>query len=52
MTARILRFLGRVLCDLGLHNYRLTEQSSGFTAGTEVTHSQCRRCGRMTATRD
>ena len=37
MTARILRFLGRILCDLGAHDYRLTEKSGGFTAGTEVT---------------
>ncbi len=51
MTARILRFLGRFLCDLGLHNYRLTEKSIGFTAGPEVTYSQCRRCGRTTTTR-
>jgi len=34
MATRLMRFLGRILCDLGLHDYRITEKSGGFTAGT------------------
>ena len=28
MTDRIRRLIGRILCDLGLHDYRLTEKTS------------------------
>jgi len=41
--------LGRILCWLGLHDFRVVSKSFGF--GTEgVERDECRRCG-VTVTR-
>ncbi len=40
--------LGRLLCLLGIHNFRILEVTYGFTPGSNVQWVQCRRCGRTT----
>ncbi len=44
------RILGRILCLLGLHDYRLVERSVSFGSEGGVEKVQCKRCG-LTITR-
>lgn len=44
-------WLGRLLCWLGVHDYRLVECSIGFGAGGWVERVECRRCGYTTTRR-
>jgi hypothetical protein len=39
------RILGRILCLLGLHDYRLVERSVSFGSEGGVEKVQCKRCG-------
>ena len=41
-------WLGRLLCWLGVHDYRLVESTLGFGVGGRVEKVECRRCGYMT----
>ncbi len=41
----ISEFLGRLLCWLGLHDYRMVDATFGFGAGGSVERDECRRCG-------
>jgi hypothetical protein len=41
-------WLGRLLCRLGVHDYRLVECTLGFGAGGRVETVECRRCGYTT----
>jgi hypothetical protein len=43
-------FLGRLLCLIGLHNFRLTSVTLGFGPGGGVAKVECIRCG-LTRTR-
>lgn len=43
--------LGRFLCWLGFHDFRVISKTFGFGAGGGVEKVQCRRCG-MTLTRE
>lgn len=44
------RILGRILCLLGLHDYRLVERNVSFGSEGAVEKVQCKRCG-LTITR-
>ena len=37
--------VGRLLCWLGFHDFRLIEKPFGFGAGTNIEKVECRRCG-------
>ncbi len=37
--------LSRILCVLGLHDFRLIEKMVSFGSGFGVEKLQCRRCG-------
>ncbi len=41
-------WLGRLLCLLGFHDFRLVESIGGFGAGGQVEKVECRRCGHVT----
>ncbi len=41
-------WLGRLLCFLGLHDFRLVESIGGFGVGGQVEKVECRRCGHVT----
>ena len=43
-------FLGRILCWLGIHDFRVTDVTFGFGDGGSVEKVECRRCG-VTETR-
>ncbi len=38
-------FLGRLLCWLGFHDFRIINKTFGFGAAGGVEKVQCRRCG-------
>ena len=40
--------LGRLLCLLEIHDFRILEVTYGFAPGSNVQRLQCRRCGRTT----
>lgn len=42
--ADLLRFLGRILCWLGFHDYRVVNVTYEFGADP-VEKDECRRCG-------
>lgn len=42
--------LGRLLCWLGFHDFRVVDKIFGFGAGGGVEKVECRRCG-VTITR-
>lgn len=42
---RLPRWLGRLLCLVGVHDFRLVESIGGFGAGGQVEKVECRRCG-------
>ena len=42
------KILGRLLCLLGIHDFRILEVTYGFTIGSNVQRLQCKRCGRIT----
>ena len=44
------KILGRFLCLLGIHDFRIVEVTYGFAPGSNVQRLQCKRCG-QTATR-
>jgi len=37
--------LGRLLCRLGFHDYRVLEIMFQFSAGSSIEKVECRRCG-------
>lgn len=45
----LLAALGRFLCLLGFHDYRVVSRTFGFGAGGDVEKVECRRCGHVTA---
>jgi hypothetical protein len=38
-------FVGRLLCGLGFHSFRVIDATLGFGAGGSVEKVECRRCG-------
>ncbi|HEY5700535.1 MAG TPA: hypothetical protein VIT83_00430 [Gammaproteobacteria bacterium] len=45
-------WLGRLLCFLGFHDFRIVEVSFGFGPGNTVEKVECRRCGFHTTRRN
>ena len=45
---KMLNWIGRLLCLLGFHDYRLIEVVGSFGAGGQVQKVECRRCGYVT----
>ncbi len=45
---RIHNWIGRLLCQFGLHKYRLIEVDGTFGGGVQVEKVECRRCGYAT----
>jgi hypothetical protein len=41
---RLPPWLGRWLCRLGLHDFRVVDVSFGFGPGETIEHVRCRRC--------
>ena len=41
-------WLGRLLCGLGVHDYRLVECTIGFGVSGRIERVECRRCGYTT----
>ncbi len=41
-------FIGRVLCWLGFHDFRVVDVTFGFGGGGSVERIECRRCGLAT----
>ena len=39
--------LGRLLCWLGLHDYRVVDRTFGFGPGGDTEKVLCRRCGQV-----
>jgi hypothetical protein len=44
-------WLGRLLCLLGFHDFRIVEVSFGFAPGNTVEKVECRCCGFRTTRR-
>jgi hypothetical protein len=45
------KFLGHLLCLLGIHDFRVIDATLGFGAGGGVEKVECRRCGLVTTRR-
>ncbi len=45
---RILNWIGRLLCRIGFHDYRLIEVVGTFGGSGQVEKVECRRCGCVT----
>jgi hypothetical protein len=46
-----LRRLSRLLCLLGIHDFRILEVRFGFGVGSRIEKVECRRCGLVTSRR-
>ncbi|MDQ3564807.1 MAG: hypothetical protein M3436_11910 [Pseudomonadota bacterium] len=44
-----LKKLGRLLCFLGFHDFRVVEVSFAFGGSSGIEKVECRRCGYRTA---
>lgn len=49
--SKLLVHLGRLLCWLGIHDFRVIDRTFGFGAGGDVEKVECRRCGAVTSRR-
>ncbi len=43
--SELLLQIGRLLCWLGIHNFRVIDRTFGFGAGGDIEKVECRRCG-------
>jgi hypothetical protein len=48
--AKLREFVGRILCWLGIHDFRVIDATFGFGKGGSVERIECRRC-RVVTTR-
>ncbi len=48
---RLTATVGRLLCILGLHDFRVLEVRFGFGQGNRIEKVECRRCGRVSTRR-
>ncbi len=46
--ATLSEILGRLLCGLGFHDFRVVNVSFGFGPSGNIEQVECRRCGRCT----
>lgn len=44
--------LGRLLCLIGIHDFRVVDATFGFGPGGTVSRLECRRCGFVTTRSD
>lgn len=44
LVKRLRRLVGRLLCFLGVHDYRVLEVRFGFGQGNCIEKVECRRC--------
>jgi hypothetical protein len=47
-NTKLSQILGRLLCRLGLHDFRVINVRFGFGASGNIEQVECRRCGRFT----
>ncbi len=45
MKMYLFSLIGRLLCRLGFHNFRIIDVTLGFGAAGGVEKVECRRCG-------
>lgn len=50
-ASRLSVWLGRLLCLVGAHDFRLVETIGGFGPAGQVEKVECRRCGAVTTRR-
>ncbi len=50
-VADLLQRLSRLLCLLGIHDFRILEVKFGFGVGSRIEKVECRRCGLVTSRR-
>ena len=43
--------IGRLLCFLGIHEFRVLEVRFGFGQGNRIEKVECRRCGEISTRR-
>jgi hypothetical protein len=43
--AKLREFVGRLLCWLGIHDFRVVDATFSFGVGGNVERIECRRCG-------
>jgi hypothetical protein len=48
MIESLLEIPGRILCFLGLHDFKMIDASFSFGPGGSVSRVECRRCGYVT----
>ena len=46
--SKLSQILGRFLCWLGFHDFRVINVRFGFGGGGNIEQVECRRCGRFT----
>ena len=51
MANEMPEWLGRLLCRIGVHDYRLVDEVLAFGSAGNVQRVQCRRCGYVTTRR-
>lgn len=47
----VIQRLSRLLCLVGVHDYRILEVKFGFGVGSRIEKVECRRCGLVTTRR-
>lgn len=47
----LLQRLSRLLCFVGVHDFRIIEVKFGFGVGSRIEKVECRRCGLITTRR-
>lgn len=47
----LLQRLSRLLCFVGIHDFRILEVKFGFGVGSRIEKVECRRCGLVTTRR-
>lgn len=45
---KLREYVGRLLCWLGVHDFRVVDVTFGFGASGNVERMECRRCGLVT----
>lgn len=50
-AGRVSAALGRLLCVLGVHDFRMLEVRFGLGKGNNIEKRECRRCGRSATRR-
>ncbi|NIM27011.1 MAG: hypothetical protein GTO67_08645 [Gammaproteobacteria bacterium] len=51
LTRRLPAPIGRFLCFVGVHDFRVLEVRFGFGEGNRIEKVECRRCGRLSTRR-